>query len=156
MSASSGGVADLVLKRILKEDIGKLTLNGDMLNVLISLDGKKTLGQVAQQTGMSLVDIRPIVVELAKLKLIAKVEKSADIADQEFFEYITSMLSMAIGPLGEIVVEDGVEDLGYSKQNFPQKKCAELVNLLAQEIQREDKRVEFKERMLTKIREKGY
>lgn len=156
MSASSGGVADLVLKRILKEDIGKLTLNGDMLNVLISLDGKKTLGQVAQQTGMSLVDIRPIVVELAKLKLIAKVEQSVDVVDQDFFEYVTSMLAMAIGPLGEIVVEDGVEDLGYSKQNFPQKKCAELVNLLAQEIQREDKRVEFKEKMLTKIREKGY
>lgn len=156
MSVSSGGVADLVLKRILKEDIGKLTLNGDMLNVLISLDGKKTLGQVAQQTGMSLVDIRPIVVELAKKKLIAKVEQTVDVVDADFVNYVTSMLSRAIGPLGAIVLEDGIEDLGYTKQTFPQKRCAELVNLLAQEIQREDKRIEFKEQMLTKIREKGY
>lgn len=156
MSASSGNIADLVLKRILKEDIGKLTLDGDMLNLLISLDGKKTLGEVAKQTGMSLVEVRPLVLELAKLKLIAKVEKSVDVVDQQFFEYVVSVLSMAIGPLGEIVVEDGVEDLGYTRQNFPQKKCAELVNLLAQEIQREDKRVEFKEKMLAKIREKGY
>jgi hypothetical protein len=63
---------------------------------------------------------------------------------------------MAIGPLGEVVVEDGLEDLGFDKSNFPTQRAAELVNLLSEEIQREEKRNEFKQSMVQKIREKGY
>ncbi len=126
-----------------------------MLNVLISLDGKKTLEQVARQAGLNLVDIRPIIAKLAKLKLIGRVKEKVDIVDQDFINYLISGLSVALGPLGEIVVEDGLEDLGFTKSTFPQKRCAELVNLLAHEIQREDKRIQFKQIMLKKIREKG-
>ncbi len=156
MSLSSAGVAGLVLKRIIKEDIGKLSLDGQMLNVLISFDGKKTLGEIAQQIDISVVEIRPIVAKLAQLKLIAKVVANVDVVDPDFIDFLIVGLSQAIGPLGQIVVEDGLEDLGFTQNNFPQKRCAELVNFLAQEIDREEKRIEFKQAMVKKIREKGY
>lgn len=156
MGTSSGEVADLVLKRIIKEDIGKLSLDGNMLSVLITLDGKKTLSEVAEQTGMSLASIRPIVARLAKLKLIARVKKAVDVVDDDFMKFLIAGLSTAIGPLGEIIVEDGLRDLGYSMTTFPQNRSAELVNHLAKEIRREDQRIEFKQQMLKKIREKGY
>jgi DNA-binding transcriptional regulator GbsR (MarR family) len=156
MGTSSSEVVDLVLKRIIKDDIGKLSLDGNMLSVLITLDGKKTLGEVAEQTGISLTAIRPIVARLAKLKLIARVKKAVDVVDEEFMNFLISGLSAAIGPLGEIIVEDGLKVLGFSKKTFPQNRCAELVNHLAQEIQREDQRIDFKQQMLKKIREKGY
>ena len=70
--------------------------------------------------------------------------------------FLVSQLSVAIGPLGGIIVEDGLEDLGYTKTNFPTHRTAELVNLLSQEIQREDKRIQFKQVMLKKIKDKGY
>jgi len=127
-----------------------------MLSVLMTFDGKKTLNQVAQQVGIDLVAIRPIAARLIKYKLVERVEVAVNAVDQEFIAYLVSQLSVAIGPLGGIVVEDGLEDLGFTKTNFPTHRTAELINLLSQEIQRDDKRIQFKQAMLKKIKEKGY
>ncbi len=156
MDLSSGGVAGLVFKQAIRGDLGKLSLNGQMLSVLMGFDGKKTLGQVAQQLGLNLATIRPIVAQLLKYKLVERVELAVDAVDQDFISFLISQLSVAIGPLGGIVVEDGLEDLGFSKTNFPTSRTAELINLLSQEIQRDDKRIQFKQVMLKKIKEKGY
>jgi hypothetical protein len=156
MDLSSGGVAGLIFKQAIRGDLGKLALDGKMLGVLMNLDGKKTLGQVAQQLELNLATVRPIVAKLIKYKLVERVETAVNAIDQDFIAFMISQLSVAIGPLGGIVVEDGLEDLGYSKTNFPSHRSAELVNLLSQEIQREDKRIQFKQAMLKKIKEKGY
>ncbi|MFN2353437.1 MAG: hypothetical protein ABR512_02780 [Desulfopila sp.] len=156
MESSSGGAADLVFKQAIRGDLGKLSLDGQMLSVLMSFDGTKTLGRVAQETGMSLATIRPVVTQLIKYKLIDRVAAQEDVVDQEFMAYLVSQLSVAIGPLGGIVVEDGLDDMGYTTSNFPSHRTAELVNMLAEEIQREDKRVRFKQVMLKKIKEKKY
>lgn len=156
MDLSSGGVAGLVFKQAIRGDLGKLSLDGQMLSVLMGFDGKKNLGQVATQLGINLATIRPIVAQLIKYKLVERVEMTVNAVDQDFISFLTSQLSVAIGPLGGIVVEDGLEDLGFTKSNFPKQRAAELVNLLSQEIQREDKRIEFKQTMLKKIKEKGY
>ncbi len=52
MNVTSADIAGMVVKQVIKGDLGKLSLDGQMLNVLISLDGKKTLEQVAQQAGL--------------------------------------------------------------------------------------------------------
>lgn len=156
MDLSSSGIAGLVFKQAIRGDLGKLSLDGQMLSVLMSFDGKKTLSQVAQQVGIDLVAIRPIAARLIKFKLIERVEIAVNAVDQDFITFLISQLSVAIGPLGGIVVEDGLEDLGFTKTNFPSHRAAELINLLSQEIQREDKRIQFKQAMLKKIKEKGY
>ena len=156
MDSSSNGVAGLVFKQAIRGDLGKLSLDGQMLSVLMTFDGKKTLNQVAQQVGIDLVAIRPIAARLIKYKLVERVEVAVNAVDQEFIAYLVSQLSVAIGPLGGIVVEDGLEDLGFTKTNFPTHRTAELINLLSQEIQRDDKRIQFKQAMLKKIKEKGY
>lgn len=156
MEASAGGVEGLIFKQAIRGDLGKLSLDGQMLSVLMSFDGKKTLGQVAQELGMELSAIKPIVARLIKSNLVERVEIAVDAVDQDFITFLIAQLSVAIGPLGGIVVEDGLEDLGYTKTTLPTHRTAELVNLLAQEIQREDKRIQFKQVMLKKIKEKGY
>jgi hypothetical protein len=156
MDLSSGGIAGLVFKQAIRGDLGKLSLDGQMLSVLMCFDGKKTLGKVAQEVGLDLAAIRPIAARLIKYKLVERVEAAVNAVDQEFIAFLISQLSVAIGPLGGIVVEDGLEDLGYTKANFPTHRTAELVNLLSQEIQREEKRIQFKQAMLKKIKEKGY
>ena len=83
-------------------------------------------------------------------------QSTGKVVDGDFLAYLISEMSIAIGPLGEVLVEDGLEDLGFNKSNLPTQRTAELVNLLAQEIQREEKRTEFKQNMVKKIREKGY
>jgi hypothetical protein len=156
MGLSSGGVTGLVFKQAIRGDLGKLSLDGQMLSVLMNFDGKKTLGQVAQDLGLDLAAIKPIAARLIKYKLVERIEVAVNAVDQDFIAHLVSQLSVAIGPLGGIVVEDGLEDMGYTKKNFPIHRTAELVNLLSQEIQREDKRIQFKQVMLKKIKEKGY
>ncbi len=156
MDVSAGGVEGLVFKQAIRGDLGKLSLDGQMLSVLMSFDGKRTLGHVAQGLGLEMATIKPIVARLIKYKLVERVETAVDAVDQEFMAFLISQLSVAIGPLGGIVVEDGLEDLGYTKTNLPVHRTAELINLLSLEIQREDKRIQFKQVMLKKIKEKGY
>jgi hypothetical protein len=156
MDLSSGGVAAMVFKPVIRGELGNLSLDGQMLSVLMALDGKKTIGQIAQMTGINLADIRQIITKLVNMRLVESIERAVSIVDQEFVDYLISRMSVAIGPLGEIIVEDGLEELGFNKNNFPSLRAAELVNFLSQEIQREDKRIEFKQAMLKKIREKGY
>lgn len=156
MDLSSGDISNLVFKPVVRDDLGNFSLDGHMLSVLMALDGKKPLRQIAQNTGLNMATLREAVGKLAGLKLIESVEGPRNVADQDFIDFLVSEMSMAIGPLGEVIVEDGLEDLGFSKSNIPSHRVAELVNLLAQEIQREEKRTEFKQNMVRKIREKGY
>jgi hypothetical protein len=156
MDLSSSGIASMVFKPVIRGDLGKLSLDGLMLNVLMTVDGKMTMEQVAQRTGISLSDIRPVITKLINLRLVESVERAVSIVDIEFIDFLISRMSVAIGPLGEIIVEDGLEEMGFNENNFPSLRAAELVNFLSQEIPREDKRIEFKQAMLRKIREKGY
>ena len=156
MDLSSGGLAAMVFKPVIRGEFGQLSLDGQMLSVLMALDGRVTLGQVAQKIGISLADIRPVITKLINLRLVESIERAVSIVDKEFIDFLIAKMSIAIGPLGEIIVEDGLEELGFNKNNFPSLRTAEVVNFLSQEIQREDKRVEFKQAMLRKIKEKGY
>ncbi len=156
MDLSSGDISALVFKPIVKDDLGNFSLDGHMLSVLMALDGKLSLGQVAQRAGLNMANLREAASKLHKLKLIESVERAANIVDKDFIDYLIAELSLALGPLAEVIVEDGVEDLGYTLQNFPTQRAAELINLLAQEIQRDQKQSEFKQNMVRKIKEKGY
>jgi hypothetical protein len=156
MDLSSGDISTLVFKPVVRDDLGNFSLDGHMLSVLMALNGKSTLGQVAQQAGLNMATMRDATSKLLDLKLIESVERVERVLDQEFMSFLISELSIAIGPLGEVIVEDGLEDLGFTAKNFPAHRAAELINLLAQEIQRDEKRTEFKQNMVKKIREKGY
>jgi len=156
MNFSSGDISALVFKPVVRDDIGNFSLDGHMLSVLMALDGKKTLGEVAQTSGLNMATMRKAAGKLVELKLIENVKKAGNFVDQDFIDFVTRELSIAIGPLGEVIVEDGLEDLGFTKANFPSNRAAELINLLAQEIQRDEKKTAFKQNMVKKIREKGY
>lgn len=156
MDLSSGDISTLVFKPVVRDDLGNFSLDGHMLSVLMGLNGKRTLGQVAKQAGLNMATMRDATSKLVDLKLIESVESVGSVLDQDFMSFLISELSIAIGPLGEVIVEDGLEDLGFTTVNFPTHRAAELINLLAQEIQRDEKRTEFKQNMVKKIREKGY
>ncbi len=96
-----------------------------------------------------------MVIKLAESKLIQRVAPAQTVnsVDQEFMGYLISQMSLAIGPLGSIVVEDGLEILGYTADAFPIRQVAELINLLSREIPRKEKQLKFKQALLKKIRE---
>lgn len=157
MDIVTGNISDLIFRSIPAKNMGEVSVDSSMLNVRMECDGKKTLGIISQITGISMVDIRPVIVRLLDLKLIEEVLKQATArtVDMAFFEFLKHNLSQAIGPIAEVLIEDEIADMGYGLNNFPPQRVAELVDIISKEIQREEKRADFKRNMVKKIMEMG-
>jgi hypothetical protein len=48
MNVLAGDISKLVLKRTVRADLGEVSLDSEMLQVLMELDGAKNLGQVSR------------------------------------------------------------------------------------------------------------
>ena len=129
MTSRSQNLAADIFVRSEHNNLGDFSINSHMLGVLLDLDGRSSLAEIARRRGLSLPQIEAIGAKLLSLGLIKHVEKSTSTADVDFFLYLKAQLSQAVGPIAEILIEDAVTDLGHSANNFPVHQVAELVGL---------------------------
>ena len=148
MDISSGNILALVFRRVVKENIGEISLDSSMLRVLMELDGKRNLSEIAKKTKVNMSEIRKVVSKLLQLKLVEPVQVTVPVLDEDFFEYLQAKLSLALGPIAEVIIEDALNDLGHKRSQFPSHRAAELVDLVAREIQRDEKKGPFKQDMV--------
>ena len=156
MDFSSGEISSTVFKRIVRDDIGEYPLDHQMLAVFMELDGKAPLGVVAQKTGLNMSTMREIIAKLLQNGLVEKVDKETVTLDKDFFDYLVAQLSLAVGPIAQVLIEDEIHKLGHETSRFPGQRVAELVHNLAREIRRKEKKDVFLKMMASKIREKRY
>jgi transposase-like protein len=156
MDVTTGDLSALVFKRVPAQNIGEFSLDGRMLSVLMEVDGQQNVAAIAQKLGINMGTIRPVISALLDLKLIEAGEDALSVLDPEFLEVLRGELSLAVGPIAEVLIEDAAADLRYTPERFPSHRAAELVDLLARQIRREDKMTSFKQNMVRMIREKGY
>jgi DNA-binding MarR family transcriptional regulator len=156
MDFSSSELSAMVFKRIVRKDIGEFPLDHQMLSVFMELDGTAPLGAVARKTGLNMSSMREIIARLMKNGLVEQEEQKITTLDREFFEFLMAQLSLAVGPIAQVLIEDEVENLGYELSRFPGHRVTELIERLAQEIRREEKKDVFLKLMAAKIREKNY
>jgi len=156
MDISSGDISALVFRRLVREDIGEVSFDNQMLMIFMELDGKKNLAVIAKKTGLKMSSVREAVSKLMQLDLIELVEDASSALDRDFLDYLRRELSLAIGPLAEVLIEDAMSDMGYSTERFPAQRAAELVEMLGKEIHREDKKAAFRQNLVLKIKAKGY
>ena len=156
MVSFSGDISSMIYKRKVRDDLGDFSLDGQTLFILMELDGKATLGHLAGKTGLSMGSIRELIGTLLKLGLIEKVEKEVIPVGNDFFRNLLDELALAIGPIASVLIEDEVQDLGHDVNSFPSFLVTELVDKLAGEIRREEKKTIFIKNMVNIIRAKGY
>ncbi len=156
MDISSGDISAIVFSRVVREETAEYSFDTRMLTLFMELDGKKSLAVISRKTGLKMSSIREAASKLLKLRLIEEVAEAISCVDEDFMDALKRELSLAIGPLAQILIEDAVNDLGQSVARFPTRKAPELVESLSREIQREDKKTAFKQSMVRKIKEKGY
>jgi hypothetical protein len=156
MDVLSGNISSLVFKQVVTGSMGDITLDSGLLNVFMELDGKKNLGTVAQKTGLNLGEIRDAISRLIDMKLVQSSTEHILMADDEFFDFLSAELSLALGPIAEVLIEDEIANLGHGISKFPASEAAELVELLAMNIDHEEKRSVFTMNMLNKLKEKSY
>jgi len=72
---------------------------------------------------------------------------------RDFFTVLSNELSRAMGPIADVVIEDEINDMGEDPSKFPAHRAAELVDQLARQIIREERKVAFQQSMVKKLRE---
>jgi predicted transcriptional regulator len=151
-----GDISLLVFKAIPREDLGEISLDGRTLRLLLEFDGKRTVFDIANRLNVSVSQLKPVISKLLEAKLIELTEEGVPKVDKDFLNYLTSELALAVGPLAKLIIEDAVEELGCSIDNFPVTYLAELVETVSKEIPREEKKNTFRKNIINKMREKGY
>lgn len=146
----------LIFKAIPRDEAEELLLDGRSLKVLLELDGKKTLIEVAKRLNLSLAELRTIVQKLLNLGLIELSAESIAKVEEDFFEFLQTQLALAVGPLAQIILEDALSELNVKIEDFPVTYLAELIDILSKEIPREEKKAAFMRSILNKMKEKGY
>ncbi len=153
MSSPSKDISRKVFRRVQRDDMGEFSMDSQMLATLIELDGKKNVLEVARNLGVKLDRLKPVIFRLLDLNLIEPVEEENGYTNTDFFKDLYSELSLAVGPIAQILIEDAVMDLGESMENFSMKQAPELVDMLARQIKREEKRMHFRQIMVQRIKD---
>ena len=156
MDILSGEISEMVFTREIKNDLEKISLDSQMLSVLMEINGESSLIKICQKISMNMSTMRKVIDKLLNLKLITPVQNTISMIGEDFFNALNEQLSFAIGPIAGVLIEDAVMDLGHNLSQVPQHRAAELVGLLDREIMDEEKKLIFKQNMLTLIKQKGY
>lgn len=151
MNILAGDISPLVFQLSVRSEPGELSLDKEMLSVIQELDGKKTIGTVAKNIGLELDKVKEILTKLLTHGIIALVHQSMPMMKEDFFVYLTEQLSIATGPMAEVLIDEAIASLDCSLSNFPRNRVQELIDLLAPKVFREEKRAVFKENLIKKI-----
>lgn len=152
----SGDISRLIFRQAVGENQKDVSLDGRLLSLFLALDGENSLGTLAQTIGLSPDDLRMAVTRLLELQLIEPLEKEFTYLDPEFLSYLTFQYAKAIGPLARILIEEELLAAGHHSTRIPKTQAVILVETLAREIQRKEKKDRFRRDMVRKITEKGY
>ena len=155
VSLPAGDISPLIFRQIVGENLKDVSLDGRLLSLFLALDGEKSLGTLAQTIGLSLADVRITVTRLMELQLIEPLEKEFTYLEPEFLGYLTLQYAKAIGPLAKILIEEELLTAGHHPNRIPKTQAVILVETLARDIQRKEKKERFRRDMVRKITEKG-
>jgi hypothetical protein len=153
MHTSPSEMALMVFKHTLPDGFVEFHCNSHMLKILMMLDGTANLATICQKTTIPLKAAADAISQLQSLKLITMTNRGIANLDESFLNFLKTQLSVAVGPVAEILIEDAIKDLGHQVESFPIIKAADLVLALAKDIQREDKKIEFQRKMMARIKQ---
>ncbi|WP_236892123.1 hypothetical protein [Desulfoluna limicola] len=146
-----GNIASSVYRRSVKNDLGEVSLDSRMLTLIMQLNGEKNVATIAGELGMTLSDMRVVLTRLDQLGLIEEIVSSVPTFSADFYPFLADQLSKAMGPMAEILLEDLVAEMNLDRQSIPLTDAAELVDALARELPRDEKRVAFQQVLLAKL-----
>ncbi len=138
---------DLYFRKVIRKDSDKISLDADMIRLLIAIDENKSLYQIAEEVDMQATTLKTTLSKLLDQGLIEPLKKDISYLDHLFLEALRINLSKAVGPIAEILIADVVEDMNLKASEIPTNQAAELINNLSLEIPEEKNRIEFNKSM---------
>jgi hypothetical protein len=138
----------------MRKDNNEISLDADMIRLLIAIDENKSLYQIADEVEMEDATLNKNLSKLLEQGLIEPVEKDLPVLDKIFLQALKINLSKTIGPMAVILIEEVVSDMELTAPEIPVHQAAELITALSHEIPDEIKRIEFKKSMMDILNKK--
>ncbi len=154
MDIGSTGRQDNYYRKVIRKDHDKISLNADMIRLLIAIDENKSLYQIADEVEMDAGTLKKNLSKLLAQGLIEPVKKDLPVLDKIFLQALKISLSMAIGPMAEILIEEVVSEMELTAPEITLHQAAELITSVSHEIPDEKKRMEFKKSMMDILNKK--
>ncbi len=128
--------ATILVAKALSEGDQNVALTSRALQLSRHLDGVQPLGEAAARAGLSLADAFQAAEELFHQGLAQPL--SSRLASPDFLRELTRLVVNIMGPMGEIVVEDALYDLGSTPETFPVSSVGDLLRELKTQFRRAD------------------
>ena len=135
-------------RKVIRTDNDEISLDADMIRLLIAIDENKSLNQIAEEVDMSGSEFKSTLSRLLEQGLIEPVQKKLMVLDKSFLEMLRVNLSKAIGPIAEILIEDVAEEMQLEPSAIPINQAAELITQLSLEVPDEENQIQFKKSMI--------
>jgi hypothetical protein len=135
-------------RKVTRLDGKEVSLDADMIRLLIAIDESKELVQIGRELGMAQDKLAATLAKLSAVNLIEPIQRDIPCLNNGFLEALKLHLSRAVGPMAQILMEDALSDMKLSSGAIPKNQAAELIGALALEIPDEEGRMQFKKAML--------
>ena len=154
MDIGMTGRQDNYYRKVIRKDSDQISLDADMIRLLIAIDENKSLYQIAEEVEMEPATLKKNLSKLLDQGLIEPVRKELPVLDKIFLQALKINLSKSIGPMAEILIEEVVSEMELTHPDIPVHQAAELIAVLSHEIPDEGKRIEFKKSMMDILNKK--
>lgn len=137
-----------------------VTISAADWEVLARLGERLSVAELARALGKSDLEMVRTLYRLKQMELIeVSVEHAAPVqismAGPSFFVALQAAVAAAMGPLAEIIVDDTLEALGFTRTTLPRSAMSSVTERIGQEIRDTAKRVRFQQTMLETLRQQA-
>jgi hypothetical protein len=146
---------NVVYKKSEIKSASGLNLRSAEWMILTQINGEKSIKEIAAIATMSVKDVTRILYNLHQLELIELYQaekKEKNTIGLSFFSNMQKVLTDIIGPVAPFVIQDVLLETNQTTNKFPSERIAELIELICDEIQDDQKKIKFQSEMLNYIK----
>jgi DNA-binding transcriptional regulator YhcF (GntR family) len=148
MDLTAKTAAELTFRKKIPRDLQTVSLDADMIRLLLVIDEHKSLYQIAAEAEMDSATFKKALRRLLEQGLIETVQKRVPLLGKLFLDTVHLNLSRAIGPMAQIVLEETLAEMNLNPNGIALDQAAELVTHLALEISDEGSRTQFQKAII--------
>jgi hypothetical protein len=134
MQLSKDELAKLICRKAVDLDTARHQIDLRLKNVYWAIDGVRTFGDIAAEDRYEPAELIDIIEELIGMGLVEIAHPNGKAMDPAFLDFLSDVLSMELGPMGNILLDDALGSLGFVKNNFPEGRLPQLIDCLVLEI----------------------
>jgi len=148
MDILSKDVMSMFFRKAIRKDNKAVSMDGEMIRLLLSVDENKTLSRIGEEIGMNTAVLKETISKLVRMGIVEPVAKKTNFLSSAFLNELTVNLTHAIGPMSEFLIEDTVSAMGFAINEIPLNRAPELITVIAEGIPDDQTRANFKKKMV--------